>query len=176
MVWLVVIILSSLAFVMSVAFAYDAETIISWNTPFVPVNLWLNSLVGGPILALFGLKAARFQSINGLFGKVLLIVAAVALVLNILSASAEYTNLSFVENAMARASDLVPFYGIVIMAYGIVGVVALVLDAFVLHADSEPSGLSPFRTSLTLSAVASFLVFAGIFAMRLMFYMMHLTL
>ena len=50
------LIVASGAFVTSVAFAYAADTIVSWDTWHVPANLWLNALVGGPLLALLGLR------------------------------------------------------------------------------------------------------------------------
>lgn len=39
---------SGVAFLAFMAWAYSAETIISWNTVFVPLNMILNGLVGGP--------------------------------------------------------------------------------------------------------------------------------
>ena len=41
---------ASLAFLISVAFAYASRTVVTWDTPFVPVALCLNALVGGPVL------------------------------------------------------------------------------------------------------------------------------
>lgn len=58
--WMGALIVASGAFVTSVAFAYAADTIVSWDTWHVPANLWLNALVGGPLLALLGLRLARF--------------------------------------------------------------------------------------------------------------------
>ena len=49
--WLVVAMVSAVAFVAAVAFAYAGRTIVTWNTPFVPVALCLNALVGDPVLA-----------------------------------------------------------------------------------------------------------------------------
>ena len=58
-VWLVAAAIAALAFVGAVAFAYGRETIVTWNLWQVPAALCLNALVGGPILALAGFRAAR---------------------------------------------------------------------------------------------------------------------
>ena len=67
--WMVLAMAAGVVFVTSVAFAYNAETIVSWYTVYVPLNLWLNALVGGPVLALVGLRAARWEPACGRFGR-----------------------------------------------------------------------------------------------------------
>ena len=46
------------AFVSSVAFAYNVDTIVTWSLPLVPASLILNALFGGPLLALAGFALA----------------------------------------------------------------------------------------------------------------------
>ncbi len=46
------------AFVLSVAFAYNVDTILTWSLPLVPASLILNALFGGPLLALAGFALA----------------------------------------------------------------------------------------------------------------------
>ena len=48
---LVLIEVTGALFVTAIAFAYDAETILTWRTVYVPAALWLNALVAGPIIA-----------------------------------------------------------------------------------------------------------------------------
>ena len=70
--------IAALAFVGAVAFAYGRETIVTWNLWQVPAALCLNALVGGPILALAGFRAARTPLGDG-GEKALLALAAAAL-------------------------------------------------------------------------------------------------
>lgn len=62
---LVAICALGVVFVTAIAFAYDAETIESWHLPVVPLSLWANALLGGPLLALVGLAAAGYRSRDG---------------------------------------------------------------------------------------------------------------
>ncbi|MBS5449889.1 MAG: dimethyl sulfoxide reductase anchor subunit [Coriobacteriia bacterium] len=58
-VWAGVIAVLAAAFVTTVALAYGARTIPSWNTPLVPAALWLQALTGGPVLAAAVMRAAQ---------------------------------------------------------------------------------------------------------------------
>ena len=60
---------SAIACITAIAFAYSADTIITWNTPFSPLSLWVNALLGGPVLAIVGLRAARWKSRGNRFGR-----------------------------------------------------------------------------------------------------------
>ena len=77
--WLVVAMVSAVAFVAAVAFAYAGRTIVTWNTPFVPVALCLNALVGGPVLAVAGLHAANWEPAARGFGRTMVAASGVAL-------------------------------------------------------------------------------------------------
>ena len=70
---------SAIACITAIAFAYSADTIITWNTPFSPLSLWANALLGGPVLAILGLRAARWKSRGNRFGRLMLVLAVVAL-------------------------------------------------------------------------------------------------
>ncbi|MFR7737302.1 MAG: dimethyl sulfoxide reductase anchor subunit family protein, partial [Eggerthella lenta] len=63
---------ASLAFLISVAFAYASRTVVTWDTPFVPVALCLNALVGGPVLTLFCLRFSRWSPLESRVGGMLL--------------------------------------------------------------------------------------------------------
>ncbi len=53
---------SAIACITAIAFAYSADTIVTWDTPFSSLSLWTNALLGGPVLAIVGLRAARWKS------------------------------------------------------------------------------------------------------------------
>ncbi|MFR1640266.1 MAG: DmsC/YnfH family molybdoenzyme membrane anchor subunit [Eggerthellaceae bacterium] len=177
---------AGVAFVTSVAFAYSAETILSWHTVYVPLALWLNALTGGPVLALLGLRAAGFPPVEGRFGRVLLLCSLVALAANVATYGLQAVQLPSIENSFVTAADLVPRYGMMIAAFGVLGAAGIGLDARTLLGGSarqrsegaRPGALacSQVARSATMRAVcASVLVLAGIFVMRFAFYMMHLT-
>ncbi len=166
--WMGALIVASGAFVTSVAFAYAADTIVSWDTWHVPANLWLNALVGGPLLALLGLRLARFAPADSLFGRVLVGMAVVALALNVGGYVLQGADLPGLRNAFVSAAGLVPSFGVLVAVFGVCGVLGIGLDGWALFVKRRP--LSVVRAS-----AACVLAFAGIFAMRFALYMMHLT-
>ena len=159
---------ASLAFLISVAFAYASRTVVTWDTPFVPVALCLNALVGGPILAIAGLRAAGYEPVEGRMGRVLTMVAAAALAVNVVTFGVQGADLASIENSYLTAAELVPSYGLMVCAFGVLGMAGIGLDAVELW---------PRRVRLSVgrAAGAAVLVLAGIFVMRFAFYMMHMT-
>lgn len=62
------------AFVTMVSLAYSVDTIVTWSLPTVSISLWLNALVGGPLLAAITLYAAQWRALAGRFGLLLMTV------------------------------------------------------------------------------------------------------
>ena len=153
--WLVLAMLAGAVFVAAVGCAYAADTIVSWYTVYVPLNLMLNALVGGPILAIAGLRAAGYEPVESRMGRVLTMVAAAALAVNVVTFG-------------MQGAELVPSYGLMVCAFGVLGMAGIGLDAVELW---------PRRVRLSVgrAAGAAVLVLAGIFVMRFAFYMMHMT-
>ena len=165
--WLGCAMAAGAAFVAAVAFAYSAETIVSWNTAYVPINLVLNALAGGPVLAIAGLRAAGVDMRAGRIGRVLASVAAVALVANTVTFCLQGAELGSIENSFVTAAQLVPFWGPMVGAFAVLGAAGVVVDGVALWRGA--------RLSLARAAGATVLVLAGIFVMRFAFYMMHMT-
>lgn len=187
-IWMTLSIAAGIVFVTSVAFAYSAETIVSWYTVYVPTSLWLNALVGGPVLAMLGLRAAGCASVEGRCGRVLLVCSTVALAANVAVYAMQAAQLPYLENSFATAAELVPCYGGMIVAFAVLSAVGIGLDALTLRADGssllrEPAGAPGDRRDASRGTLhrtvrsvwASVLVLAGIFIMRFAFYMMHMT-
>lgn len=170
--WMVFAIMAGVVFVSSVSLAYDADTIVSWSTPFVPLALWLNALVGGPILALVGLVAARYQPVEGRFGRVLVAVSLVALVANLTVYTLQAFQLPAIENSFLTAADLVPYYGGMVAVFGLLAGAGIGLDVSALF---DRRNKSSRRLTIPCVAMASVLTLSGIFVMRFAFYMMHMT-
>ena len=165
--WLAAAMAAGVVFVVAIAFAYAAETIVSWYTVYVPLNVLLNSLVGGPVLAVAGLCAAGCEAAQGRRGRAYVAVAAVALAANVVSFGLQSADLPVIENSFTTAANLVPYYGAMIAAFGTLGLAAVGVDAAALWGRAR---LTLFRAS-----AASVLALAGIFVMRFAFYMMHMT-
>ncbi len=51
-------------FITAIAFAYDAKTIVTWHTAFVPAALWFNALTAGPVIAALSLYLARYPFVS----------------------------------------------------------------------------------------------------------------
>lgn len=166
--WSVAIIAAGIAFVTAVAFAYDAETIVSWNTAYVPIGLWLNAVVGGPLVALLSFRAAKAEAIVGRYGSLLCGVSAVALVLNTAVYAMQGTALAGIENSFGTAADLVPFYGLAVAAFFVLCTAGVLSMQLAVRAGRVPD--------LARAAVSCALAYGGIFVMRFVFYMMHMTI
>lgn len=168
LVWRICLYLTGIAFVTFIALAYSVESIISWNRGSVPVLLWLNALTGGPILALVGLGAARMlQPRSSVLPRILLALAAVALTAAAMGYVAQWSKLASIGNFTVSVSDLVPFYGQGIAVFCLAGACGVAL-----------CGYAVLRTrgfALALATIGCLLTLTGVFVMRFMFYMMHLT-
>lgn len=160
-------IVAAFAFLVSVAFAYATETVITWNTPFVPAALCLNALVGGPVLAFAGLRFSCWTPLAGRAGVALLMSSLVALMANVGVYVAQGADVLAMRNYLVSADQLVPAYGAMVFAFCLFSVAGLAVDAVEIwrgRSISKPSVVA-----------ASVLVFIGIFVMRFAFYMMHMT-
>lgn len=180
---LAVIDVAIVAFVIAVAFAYNVDTILTWSLPLVPVSLMLNSLFGGPLLALAGFAVAGYDP-GRLSVRVLLALATAACVANVVVYAVLGWQLQGIENELVSAANLVAGYPVYLVAFAL-----LVADALVLawRTGAKCDGCRPpecpsdegrsvsFGSSRALLAAASALAFAALFLMRFTFYMSHLT-
>lgn len=170
-IWLAACAVAAIVFVSAVAFAYGYKTIATWSLWQVPVALWLNALVGGPLLALAGLRASQV-GLTETQEKALAVVSGAALIANIAVYVSQGIALASVSNAFGSALELVPLFGAAVVAFSVLcaaGIILVVLP--------ERVGASPlrWRHRLAVSAAACALAFVGIFLMRFAFYMTHMT-
>lgn len=170
-VWLAVAMLFALAFVWAVAFAYGRETILTWDMWQVPAALCLNSLVGGPLLALAGFRAARVPTdgAQGAFNSLFAVSLCALLVCSAVYIS-QGIDLAGMRTPYGIALDRVPGFAAAIAGFFACGVAG----AAVMAASGKDASAS-YRRRLCLSCVGCALAFAGIFLMRFVFYMTHLT-
>ena len=164
---LVLISAFGLMFITAISLAYNASTIITWSSPFAIVAVWLNALIGGPLLALFGFRLARFYTDGHHLGKVLLVVSAVALVINIIEYVCWGLSLPSFVNSMTSADALAPAFFPMIVAFSILCACAIALSTRAVRDKGE--------TPLWVLVCSCLLAFMGIYIMRLAFYMIHMT-
>lgn len=159
------------AFVAAVAWAYDVDTIVTWSLPLVPAALLLNALVGGPVIALLGFSLARFPVGRGV--AVLLGISAAALAANTAVYAVLGVQLAPLANELASVAQLVPAYPAWLGAFAVLGAAGIALAWRVCRGGTAASEAS--RRTVAALVAAIVLVLAGIFAMRFVFYMTHLT-
>lgn len=164
---LVPLMVAGVLFVTAIALAYDADTILTWHSPYVPATLWMNALVGGPLLAVLGLCAAKSPQASGGFGRALVIVSALAWVASVALYVLQGLALGGIENHMTSAAALVPGFMVFVAAYAVLSLAGVAGMAAMVRG----------RMHATVACMAAFTAVAliAIFIMRFAFYMMHLT-
>ena len=147
--------------------AYMMETIASWNTPMVPVAVLGFSLLGGVSLGVLvlALSGALADAANGGFKMAALAVLVVGLVLGIAGLLVQVMSVSGMGNAMVDGADLVAAASAP-MWIGVVCMVVAAAAAFMALRNSK---------STALAAAAPVLAIVGVFAARLAFYAVQLS-
>lgn len=136
------LLLTGVAFVTAVAFAYSVETVPTWNLPTSPVLLWLNALMGGSLLAALSLYVACWQPLAGRFGRVLAAAARIALAANAVGYAVQGALMSGMKNAVVTTMDLVPHYWAMCVTALLLAAAGCVLSALALRWVSRTAGLS----------------------------------
>ena len=132
--------------------AYMMETIVSWNTPMVPVAVLGFSLLGGVCLGVLvlALSGALEDAAKGGFKMAALAVLVVGLVLGVAGLLVQVMSVSGMGNALVDGADLV----------------AAAVAAFMSLRNSK---------STALAAAAPVLAIVGVFVARLAFYAVQLS-
>lgn len=154
-VWSTLTCIAAFIFVTLASFAYDVETIITWNSACTPVSIWCNALAAGPLVAILTLKLNPKDNKKPRQRKLLIAVFAFAAAAGAVTYFVQGLNLSEMGNYIATTKELFSCYWIAFALY-----IALCATAFLL------------RRHLTASTV---LMFAAIFIMRFSFYTLHMT-
>ena len=147
--------------------AYMMETIASWNTPMVPVAVLGFSLLGGVSLGVLvlALSGALADAANGGFKMAALAVLVVGLVHGIAGLMVQVMSVSGMGNALVDGADLVAAASAP-MWIGVVCMVVAAAAAFMALRNSK---------STALAAAAPVLAIVGVFAARLAFYAVQLS-
>ena len=147
--------------------AYMMETIASWNTPMVPVAVLGFSLLGGVSLGVLvlALSGALEDAAKGGFKMAALAVLIVGLVLGIAGLLVQVMSVSGMGNALVDGADLVAAASAP-MWIGVVCMVVAAAAAFMALRNSK---------STALAVAAPVLAIVGVFAARLAFYAVQLS-
>lgn len=147
--------------------AYMMETIASWNTPMVPVAVLGFSLLGGVCLGVLvlALSGALEDAAKGGFKMAALAVLVVGLVLGVAGLLVQVMSVSGMGNALVDGADLVAAASAP-MWIGVVCMVVAAAAAFMSLRSSK---------STALAAAAPVLAIVGVFAARLAFYAVQLS-
>ena len=147
--------------------AYMMETIASWNTPMVPVAVLGFSLLGGICLGVLvlALSGALEDAAKGGFKMPALAVLIVGLVLGVAGLLVQVMSVSGMGNAFVDGADLVAAASAP-MWIGVVCMVVAAVAAFMSLRNSK---------STALAAAAPVLAIVGVFAARLAFYAVQLS-
>lgn len=147
--------------------AYMMETIVSWNTPMVPVAVLGFSLLGGVCLGVLvlALSGALADAAKGGFKMAAPVVLVVGLVLGIAGLLVQVMSVSGMGNALVDGADLVAASSAP-MWIGVVCMVVAAAAAFMALRNSK---------STALAAAAPVLAVVGVFAARLAFYAVQLS-
>ena len=147
--------------------AYMMETIASWNTPMVPVAVLGFSLLGGVSLGVLvlALSGALEDAAKGGFKMAALAVLVVGLVLGIAGLMVQVMSVSGMGNALVDGADLVAAASAP-MWIGVVCMVVAAAAAFMALRNSK---------STALAVAAPVLAIVGVFAARLAFYAVQLS-
>ena len=147
--------------------AYMMETIASWNTPMVPVAVLGFSLLGGICLGVLvlALSGALEDAAKSGFKMAALAVLVVGLVLGIAGLMVQVMSVSGMGNALVDGADLVAAASAP-MWIGVVCMVVAAAAAFMALRNTK---------STALAAAAPVLAVVGVFAARLAFYAVQLS-
>lgn len=169
--WFTVAAVLAVAFTATVGTAYGEPTIVTWDLWQVPVALCLNALAGGPLIALATWTAAGVE-VSRRRASACIAIALAA----VLAATAVYASQGFALEGLRNfvrtsALSLAPGYGIAVAAYAVLCCAGVAVEAKAFLLGGGCAGAK--RTAVVAAGCA--LCLAGIFVMRFVFYMTHMT-
>lgn len=164
---------AALVFVVFVSLAYSVETIPTWNMPLAPLTLWMNALVGGPLVALLSFLCADVMS-SRRFALACGVCSVAGALANVLLLALEYRALSGIVTTVAVGADLVPFMPVAIVFFFICSIVGALLASFAALRRGFAT-LAGRRRRIVYGVCAVAIVLAGCFAVRFSFYAMYMT-
>lgn len=159
--------LLAVLFALFMGFAYMMDTIISWNSPLVPLQMLGFALVGGTSVAALVLALAKTEVAVGdsAFKNTGLVLAVIGVALGIGCLLAQANGVAAMENPLVSGAVLAGNVTGLISAAAVLLVAACVACGFSLRG----------KGAVGLGGLATVLAFAGILCGRLAFYGLELS-
>lgn len=157
----------ALVFACFTGFAYLMDTIASWNSPLLPIEILGFCLVGGTSFAalVLALSGAMGDALGRQGKNILLIVAGLGALMGAFAAGAQIGGVASMSNAIISGADLVA-EAIPVLVIGIVCLLATAAPLFIAVLG---------KGSVPLAGLAVVLALVGIFCLRLAFYATQLS-
>lgn len=162
--WLLLTMALGLVFVYIMTRVYQINTVPTWNNGYTTLNFFLTMFIGGPLLGLLLLRAARIE-VRG--SRPLLFISVAALVVSMASAVMQAASLATIVSSVQQASALVPQFGL-LMALRLL-LVALGLVCWIWPMCRRANA------SMAAMSLGLVLVVAGELLGRGVFYGLHMT-
>jgi anaerobic dimethyl sulfoxide reductase subunit C (anchor subunit) len=181
--WLTASVVLSFAFLRSTSHAYAFPTVVSWNTPFAPIELCLCGIAAMAPLATFVLVCAG-QGCKHRLVRCLELISAIAGLAACLCMLLQYVDLGTMHNAYGTAQDLVPLYPVAVAVFGVCCIAAVTATHRATSClwQSLKSGgqatcatTAPEQTAQRRLLIACAIAYFGVFAVRVFFYCFHMT-
>lgn len=166
-IWLGVACCAGIALLLMTSLAYSVETVITWYSWLVPVNLWLSALLAGPVIGALTCTAAQVEYRR--YSLALCIIALLALIAGTLFLLIQYESLAEIANHRFSAHDLVPHYHLEVALHVVCGVTGLALAFYSL----KHQVMSKRRIQFLI--IAALVLLVAVFIPREMFYALHMT-
>ena len=165
--WLALACVAGVVLVACTSTAYSVATVPTWNTPYTPANLALSAVLAGPVLGMLFLEMAHARP-RGL-EVALFALACIALVAGTAVLVMHEGSLAGVANNEFAATSLAPNYQGAIAVHAALGIGGVAAAGWSLRRKQ------PERLTLILRVAASALMLMAVFATRLTFYNLHMT-
>ncbi len=183
--WLVLSCVAAFLFLWGTTHAYDFWTVVTWDTPQARANIALTGLASCAPLTLAMLVAAGQERRVRLAHALLALSALAAAVATVVMLD-QYADLATMRNAYGLATDLVPAYRGLAVAYGVAQTAVLTCCLLSLRAfwKAEPPAGRPFdatrrtpaeKRALWQLVALTVLSYLATFFVRFEFYQMHMT-
>ena len=162
---MVVSILIGLLFILTVSLAYSVPTIATWASPFASASQWFLAFLLGPFIAQLACDWSGVSPSRS-FEKLLLALSCAALLLGVVVFFMQDGELTGIVNSWTTASESFSYYKLAIVCFA--GIESLSIG---LSARNRLGRPELKKHSFLLFCLAAF----GVFGMRFLFYVMHLT-
>jgi anaerobic dimethyl sulfoxide reductase subunit C (anchor subunit) len=165
-VWLIAASVAAFWLISMISVVYSIPTILTWNSALVPYGLWSIAFATGPLLGVASLVFSGI-TVSPSYLKLLLGISVVGLIAGMVVFGMQNAELAGLRDSFTTADTLVPHYGLLIVAYGVLGALGIALAAAPL--------MRKRRLTLGLALMGAVLMLLGAGIIRVSFYALHMT-